>query len=75
MGDQANTYVLGLPRSRCREVKSSSIRKLQAATNLTGPNWKIPTSAIELRSQFFHCSIFQDNFTGVSTAQGDLRSD
>ena len=31
--------------------------------------------AIELRSEFFHCCVFADNFTGLSTVQSYLCCD
>jgi hypothetical protein len=31
--------------------------------------------AIELRSEFFHCGIFADNFAGLSTVQSYLCGD
>lgn len=30
---------------------------------------------LELRSEFFHCRIFPDNFTRLSTVQSDLCGD
>ena len=57
------------------QFEMMQLADLSLPIDLACPRTKIPKSAIELRSESFHCGISADNFTSLSIVQSYLCSD